>query len=267
MERVIRSPPSRTTLAAGLLALAALAGCDAGNPQSEARVREAEQAEPARVREIGLSTSLPILWRETDDVADLLKQEAPAHWAAAILGNVGTVRPLDSLDAGPDGQLPLGPDALLVLAQPYPFSPGENLALDNWVRAGGQVLLFADPMLTFESAFALGDRRRPQDVALLSPILARWGLELRFDDAQEAGLREIAVSGGLLPVNLPGAFRFLPGYGESCAIEAQGLLAECRVGKGRVLAVADAALFETTGPQANESRTKALARLLERISD
>ena len=66
------------------------------------------------------------------------------------------------------------------------------------MRGGGRVLLFADPMLTRHSAFALGDRRRPQDVVLLSPILARWRLELQFD---ESHLFDSLVSGAFGPVH------------------------------------------------------------------
>lgn len=59
----------------------------------------------------------------------------------------------------------------------------ENVALDDWVRAGGARALFADPLLTFNSRFSIGDRRRPQDVATLSPILTRSARLERDEDA------------------------------------------------------------------------------------
>jgi hypothetical protein len=119
----------------------------------------------------------------------------------------------------------------------------ENVALDGWVRAGGKALVFADPMLTQDSVFALGDKRRPQDVVLISPILGRWGLELRFDETQSAGLRKNAGEGVL--VSLPGQFASRPGGVDArCAIGPEGLIARCRIGKGRVLLVADAAVLE-----------------------
>ena len=82
-----------------------------------------------------------------------------------------------------------------MMIQPRPLSPQENVALDNWVAAGGRLLLFADPALTEDSAFAIGDRRRPQDVVLLSPILARWGLELELTrTSRSARVSEPAVA-------------------------------------------------------------------------
>ena len=96
--------------------------------------------------------------------------------------------------------------SLLVMAQPRALSPQENVALDAWVRGGGRLLLFADPMLTHDSAFAVGDRRRPQDIFMLSPILSHWGLALAFDDAQPPGAKMAQVMGGTMPVALPGRF-------------------------------------------------------------
>ena len=128
---------------------------------------------------IGLSTSLPIFWPETADPSDLLQQDRPLPWPRAAIEQHHRLVPVDTL-AG-EGVLD-GIEALM-LVQPRPLSPGENVALDQWVREGGHALLFADPVLTEESRFALGDKRRPQDVALLSPILSRWGLELQFDEA------------------------------------------------------------------------------------
>jgi len=216
-------------------------------------------------RPLGLFTSLPILWRESEGIADLLGPGASPHPALAVLARHGRVSALDTLADGA-AALPLAGDGLLVMAQPRPLSPQENVALDSWVRAGGRVLLFADPMLTAHSSFAIGDRRRPQDVALLSPILARWGLALSFDEAQPAGERVAEPDGVTLPVNLPG--RFAPVVDGNCRISGDGLLARCAVGQGRVTALADAALFEEADevdggaamPQAR--RDAALDRLL-----
>lgn len=224
--------------------------------------RSAEDAAPTRL--IGLFTSLPLLWTETADIAGILDSRAPAHWARAAIEARGRLVPIDTL-TGKDGTLPLPTGALLIVAQPRPLSPQENVALDGWVRAGGRVLLFADPMLTADSAFALGDRRRPQDVALLSPILTRWGLDLQFDADQPAGEREIPFAGGALPVNLAG--RFAAHREGDCVIEAQGVAARCRVGKGVVLAIADAALLENVAPEHVEERARTLAEALEMLAD
>lgn len=222
-----------------------------------------EQRGAAATGAVGLFTSLPILWPETADVAGLLDADAPPHWALAVLAARGRVEPLDTL-AGKDGTLPLPVGAILVMAQPRPLSPAENVALDAWVRTGGRVLLFADPMLTGHSAFALGDRRRPQDVVMLSPILRHWGLELRFDESQPAGEREVELLGARVPVNLPGHLAALPNG--RCAIEGGGLAARCRIGAGEVLCVADAALFENGTNGDDAPRREALMAILHRFS-
>lgn len=224
-----------------------------------------EEHRAAAARPIGLFTSLPILWREEADLAGLLQNGPPPHWALAVFARHGVTTPLDSL-AGKAGKLPLPRGALLVFAQPRPLSPAENVALDDWVRGGGRVLLFADPMLTAHSSFALGDKRRPQDIALLSPILARWGLQLQFDERQPYGEREIPLFRAVLPVNLPG--RFAAAATADCAGAAEGLVMRCRIGAGRVLAIADAALLEAGAP-GDEARRRAimLDRLIAVLAD
>ena len=201
---------------------------------------------------IGLFTSLPLVWGEGEDLGKLLSSDRPPHRAMAAMADIGTVRPLDTLEQ-------LGPDLKrLVIAQPRPLSPAENVALDNWVRGGGQLLLLADPLLTEHSAYPLGDPRRPQDVVLLSPILKRWSLELAFDEGQPAGLKVIDQSGLAIPVNLPGAWR---GTSPDCTISAQTVLAVCTVGQGRVTALADAEILAAEDPEA--LRDPAWADLLQ----
>lgn len=208
-------------------------------------LREGSPAAGNAGKPIGLFTSLPILWAEQDGVADMLGDKAPPHWVRTALERHGQVLALDTLHGPAFSRRQI---ERLVMAQPRPLTPDENVALDTWVREGGRLLLFADPMLTQDSAFALGDRRRPQDVVLLSPILARWGLELHFDEEQPQGLRESAghrVAGSGMPVNLPGQLAGKTGgVGASCQIGAEALVARCAIGKGRAVIVADAALLE-----------------------
>ncbi|MFA7587919.1 MAG: ABC transporter [Novosphingobium sp.] len=227
--------------AAGLVALA----LDRESP--------AVVAAPADIT-IGLFTSLPIMWAEDADVGSMLTDKAPPHWALSVLRGKHGTQPLDVLQP-----IPAGID-LLVLAQPRPLSPPENVALDAWVRGGGKVLLFADPMLTRESMFAPGDPRRPQDIAMLSPILTRWGLSLAFDEDQPVGTREVGLWGDRLPVNLPGQFTITDA--KACSALADGLVARCRIGRGAVLAVADAAMLEPAEGEAATMRAAMLANLL-----
>ncbi len=226
-----------------------------------AREPEAQPGPPV----IGLVTSLPIVWNESQDIVGMLADDAPPHWALGVLRAAGELRPLDTL-ADEQGRLPLPKGALLVLAQPYPLPPQDNVALDAWVKGGGRVLLFADPMLTFESDYALGDRRRPQDIALLSPILTRWGIELRFDDEQESGEHLVGLEGMQLPVNLPGSFAIGDDRG-NCSLGAGGLAANCRIGAGQVLAIADAALLEVREDGPDGARAMVFKALVARALD
>ncbi len=241
----IRTISRRSVLAIGAV-LAALAAALVWQNS----VRRASLREP-----VGLFTTLPILWAESGDVGDLVSSRAEPHWARNVIGKAGPIVPLDDL-AQPDRLAPL---QRIVMAQPRPLSPSENVALDRWVRGGGRLLLFADPMLTEDSAFALGDPRRPQTSVLLSPILGRWGLELHYDERQPFGEHTGEALGIAVPVNLAG--RFALGPGSACVLSGGGLAADCPIGKGRVLVLADAALFERDG--AGTARVEALDHLLE----
>jgi hypothetical protein len=240
-------------LLALLLAAFAIAGCGEGQGRNAPGVT------------IGLTTSLPIVWQESADLSELLDPEGSRHWALGVLEKHGRVQPIDDLAAA-QGELPLPGGALLVMAQPRPLAAVENVALDDWVRRGGHVLLFADPMLTAESRFSLGDKRRPQDAILLSPILARWGLELQFDHQQPLGERTVEALGEALPVNLHGRFVVL-GNSRDCALSADGLIADCRIGKGRVVLLADAALLEDVAAEAVTGRASAFDALISRALD
>lgn len=209
---------------------------------------------------MGLFTSLPIYWSESHDIAGMLDQDGPRHWARTLIEQRYVVVPLDTLVGGTGQSGVDGLDALL-LAQPRALSPEENVALDNWVRRGGHVLVFADPLLTQHSAFALGDKRRPQDVVLLSPVLTHWGLSFTFDEDQPAGVRKVDLLGASVPVEMAGTLRRREGG--SCAILGDGIAADCPLGRGRALIVADAALLDEDAP-AGESRELALAALMSR---
>jgi hypothetical protein len=200
------------------------------------------QVDAAGPAPLGLMGTIPIYWGEASQLGDLIEGAAAVHWARAELEQQYELRPLAYLDEAALAGL----DHLL-LAQPRPLSGEENVALDAWVRGGGQLLLFADPMMTGHSQFGLGDRRRPQDVVLLSPILNHWGLGLEFVEDQPLGPR-VAEDGELaLPVNLPGRFALAEG-GEQCVLAAEGVLARCTIGSGRTTIVADAALLDLHEP-------------------
>lgn len=196
--------------------------------------------------DLSVMGTIPLYWGEAGEIDDLLQGRAQPHWARAVLEKRHTLHPIGLLDrAGLQDQ------QYLLLAQPRALAAAENVALDDWVRGGGRLLLFADPMMTGESRFSLGDRRRPQDVALLSPILARWGLRLEFVDDQPPGVRLGEIAGQAVPVNLPGRLVLVTGApenGVACTLEAAGLAASCAIGRGRVLVLADAAVLDLHHP-------------------
>lgn len=191
-------------------------------------------------------------------MAGLLREDEAPHWARAALRQRGKVEALDTL-AGPDGPGRLGALHRLVIAQPRPLGPAENVALDAWVRGGGHLLLLADPALTEESAFPVGDPRRPQAVVLLSPILSHWGLDLQFADGQPYGERDAEVMGAHVPVNLPG--HFATRGQTNCRLWSDGLVVTCAIGQGRVVALADAAVLERD--DSDGARQKAFDLLLD----
>lgn len=191
------------------------------------------------------------MWSEAEGVSAQLAAPAKPHWARSVLEEGRRIVPLDTL---------LAPGRLsdLLIAQPRPLEPQENVALDGWVRGGGHLLLFADPVLTSESRFALGDPRRPAGTVLLDPILAHWGLVLRA----KAGIGESA--GTPFPVDAPGELAAIAGSPRECRIEAAGLIADCRIGKGFVLIVADAALLDPEDGADAANRAQALRLLMRR---
>ncbi len=238
-------PRARARLLGAFLIVAAIAGLLAWRSAADG---------PRATGPVGLFTTLPILWAESPDIGTALNPDAEQHWARAILTSAGPVEPLDVLS-----DQSLGKVRQLVIAQPRVLSPAENLALDNWVRGGGRLLLLADPALTEESAYPISDPRRPQAVVLLSPILGRWGLGLRIADGQALGEARREVMGVEVPVNLPGHF-VTEGQG-NCRLWSDGLAVTCAIGKGRVVALADAAVLEPEDP--GGARAKALTWLLD----
>ena len=231
-------------LAASLLLTGGPILADPDLPQTEAPPPAPAEPAPIDRPSLALFGTIPIYWGEGDGMEDVLAGTATAHWARALLERRHALHPLATLL---DGDL-AGHHALLI-AQPRVLSPAENVALDRWIRGGGQVLLFADPLLSAESRHPLGDRRRPQDVVLLSPLLRHWGLDLRFaaDQPPDRQVREIA--GMLLPHQLSGTFGLLSDS-TGCALQGAEILADCALGGGRVVILADAALLDLYHPAA-----------------
>lgn len=212
--------------------------------------------DPPATGDLALMGTIPIYWGERVDFTDLLGGDGGGHWARPVIEKTYRLRPLDYLSAQA-----LHGHSRLLLAQPRGLSAEENVALDAWVRGGGRLLLFADPLMTGHSDFALGDRRRPQDVALLSPILRHWGLELQFDPDQMPGVVSADAGIAHLPANLRG--QLLAAADSGCRVLGDGLAARCVLGAGEVLVVADAALLDAEEPSAGGEQ--GLAALIDSI--
>jgi hypothetical protein len=173
-----------------------------------------------------LMTALPLVWGE-GGAFDPNSRPAGLYTA---LQEEFTLRPIDALDAENLAGAPL-----LLLIQPRWLAPAELVALDGWVRRGGRALILTDPRLNWHSELPLGDIRRPPPVGLLGPVLGHWGLAME-PGPDWAGLQ--FPRGRRLIAEHPGR---LTARGGTCRI-TQPVLAECPLGQGRALVLADADL-------------------------
>lgn len=173
-----------------------------------------------------LLTSLPLVFGED---FSLQHNGSPA---LAALESRYRVLPISVADP-PE----LAKGRLLMMAQPL-AQPAEDLvALDHWVRAGGRVLLLADPALEWPSKRPLGDLLRPSPMFMDTGLLAHWGL--RLDAPEGTGLKVQELGGFEVLTDSPGQL-----FGR-CAINRDRLVAHCAIGKGKATIVADADLLDT----------------------
>ncbi|MFM7403388.1 MAG: DUF4350 domain-containing protein [Erythrobacter sp.] len=224
-------------LAAAVLVL--LPACDAA-PQ---------QAAEATVT-IGLMSSLPLTFPLGADIAAIANGSVPVPWQRAALGADYRIEPLDTLSPTPALSAdavaldPLAGLTRLAVIQPRGLSPTDNVALDNWVRGGGRLLLALDPALTGMYDLSLGDPRRPVESALIPPVVERWGLAIRFDEEQTEALTSASLGETTLPLVLSGTVVITDPAAGQCTLDAGGAAARCRIGQGHVTLIADAAIFE-----------------------
>jgi hypothetical protein len=234
---------------ATLLLLALLAALPAACNSAPADA-PASDIKPATGPQLGLMTSLPLYWPADASLADIAAGRAELPWQRGAIEARYRLVPLDTLSPipalSPDAPEsdPLGALDRLAVIQPRGLSPADNVALDQWVRAGGLLLLALDPALTGEYDLALGDPRRPVDTALIPPVVARWGLAVSFDEAQPLAAVRAVFAGQELPLALHGTIAIADPAAADCTLAAGGAVADCKVGKGRVVLLADAALFE-----------------------
>ncbi len=179
---------------------------------------------PTRRPVLLLLTSLPLVFNEQFSI------QGGGSPALKALDSRYRVLPISVTD-----EKELGQARLLLMAHPL-AQPAEDLvALDAWVRRGGRVLLFADPMLEWPSSRPLGDPLRAPPMFMDTGLLAHWGLRLgappkRGPEVRELGGHDVLT---LSPGNLSGL----------CEISSDRLVAHCLMGEGRATIVADADLL------------------------
>lgn len=231
-----------------LLASMLLASCSA----------EPAQDEPILVLgpkpQLGLMTSLPLYWPVDAEFGELasgataIPPQRGAFEATHELVLLDTLSPIAGITPDDPEVQPLEELDYLAVIQPRGLSPSDNVALDDWVRGGGQLLLVLDPLLDGHYPLPLGDPRRPVEAALVPPVMERWGLEMRFDEEQPSDLRELELPGTSTPLAIPlalsGQLREIAGTANDCRFLGESAIAQCQLGEGRVTVLADAEVFK-----------------------
>lgn len=238
------------------LALASVAltpGC--GGETRDAPIVPSDNVESATeaaidLPDIGLMTSLPLYWPAGAELHEIASGSVAKPWQRVAIEQHFDIVPLDTLSPIP-GLAPGDPETdpladldHLAIIQPRGLSPADNVALDQWVRGGGKLLLVLDPLLTGEYDFPLGDPRRPVDAALIPPVVARWGLSVNLNETQDATPILVAYPGGFLVRSMAGEIGIAQSAASQCEVFAEGIMAQCRIGEGQITLVADAAVFE-----------------------
>ena len=170
-----------------------------------------------------LVTTLPLMFPEEFSL------EGGGSKALEALETRYLVVPLGTTDARS-----LGQGRTLLMAHALPQPAQALVELDRWVQRGGRLLLLADPKLDWPSKRPLGDKLRPPPSFADTGLLAHWGLEL-VRSTSDGGISKVGPDFVLF--SSPGAIR--KGRAD-CDLEANGIVARCRIGKGRVTLIADA---------------------------
>ena len=213
-----------------LALIAALIGAGAvalGGRQGAAPLPSRAEAERP---ELLLLTSLPLVFSEQFG----LSGGSPALTA---LERRYRVTPIDVADAAA-----LKGRKLLLMAHPLAQPATALVDLDAWVRAGGRLVLLADPKLDWPSARPLGDRLRPPPAFADTGLLKHWGLTLYAPDEQ--GSVERRVDGRTVTLSSPGNL-------EGCELRSGNIVAECKIGRGYATIIADADFLHVDNPDSD----------------
>ena len=193
-------------------------------------------------------SSLPILFGEDFSL------DTPASPVLETLRTRFALVPIDVTDPPS-----LAKGRLLFMAQPRAQPPENLVALDDWVRRGGRAVLFADPVLEWPSGKPPTDPTGPPRSFADTGLLGHWGV--RLDAPDERGPARVRIEGRDVATLSPGVLN------GGCRIENGGLIADCAIGKGRAIVVADAD-FLNVGGEAPEAagNVAAIESLLDRLT-
>jgi hypothetical protein len=178
---------------------------------------------------IGLSllTGLPLVWGEAD--------EPPPH----ILGYL---KPRFAITIADTPGQALRLRQPLLVAQSRPWLAAELVMLDRWISAGGRAVLLSDPALGWHSAYGLGNPRRPPGDDGLQPLAQHWGLIRRVAEQPATMRQDIIIAERRYRITVAGAGQW-QARDRRCQLLAAGLIADCRIGAGRAIWLADADLL------------------------
>jgi hypothetical protein len=187
---------------------------------------------------IALLSSISLQWGE-GDLKSVVQGSGRPDPLLARLSEQRDVVAVDNFE-----QVQASGAKVAVLLQPRAFAPDDLVRLDNWVRAGGRLVFFADPALDWPTSLSLGDAQRPLFTSLHSPLFAHWGLELVLPVDAEHAHSQIDAKLGKFDLSLksPGSWISTESGktgSQPCRIERSALIAECRIGKGQAILVAD----------------------------
>lgn len=203
------------------------------------------KAAPSENEPLVLMSSIDLRWGEAEFGA-LAKGEVEPDPLYKRLEETRKIIAADNI-----AQLQASKAKVALLVQPRAFAPEELVRLDQWVRAGGRLLFFADPALQWPSDFPIGDPARPLFTSMHSPLFNHWGIELVLPVDAEASTAEAQIDVGQYAIRTLSAGQWQPlpagkGSDGHCRIAGEAMIAECRPGKGQVILVADADLLHSS---------------------
>lgn len=180
-------------------------------------------------------TGLPLRWSSGGGLTAMISEGAKDDPALIRLEAAGPVLLVDSLvDHVPP------PGGALLVAHPRALAPQELVAMDAFVRGGGQAVILADALTAWPTPHPLGDPRNPPITSLLTSLLDHWGVTLGAAPAGDSRVIAVDIDGARLRLFSAGRLDRLP---PSCRIFADRLVARCPIGAGQAWLVGDADLL------------------------